>query len=216
VEHPCYQCGASVEDGIPFCPKCAAPQIRVALAGAAGTPAEAVGAAAAAYASHVPPFEIDWRRALPASLQAGLIAAILMIIPLGASFGLGMLAAGFLAVIFYRRRMPGSNLRPGKGAQLGAASGALGFVIYGIFTAVETMLRGTGNEVRKALVAAVEQAAARNPDPQAQQMMQYLKTPAGLTLVMILGLMVMFCLFVVVSSLGGALGAAMLRRKDQH
>jgi hypothetical protein len=159
---------------------------------------------------------IDWRRGLPAAAQSGLIAAILMIIPLGASFGLGMLAAGFLSVLFYRRRVPIGNLKPGKGAQLGAVSGALGFVVFGIFTALETTFLHSGAELRAALMQAVEQAATRSPDPQSQQLLQYLKSPPGLTLVMIMGLAVMFFAFLVLSSLGGALGAALLRRKDQR
>jgi hypothetical protein len=32
VEHPCQQCGTTVEDGRPFCPQCRAPQIHVQVA----------------------------------------------------------------------------------------------------------------------------------------------------------------------------------------
>src|ERR1035441_7204710 len=32
VEHPCQQCGITVEDGRPFCPQCRAPQIHVQVA----------------------------------------------------------------------------------------------------------------------------------------------------------------------------------------
>src|SRR5437660_9980738 len=32
MEHPCHKCGQAVEDGIPFCSHCGAPQIRVAVA----------------------------------------------------------------------------------------------------------------------------------------------------------------------------------------
>jgi hypothetical protein len=31
MDHPCYKCGHSVEDGKPFCSQCGAPQIRVLL-----------------------------------------------------------------------------------------------------------------------------------------------------------------------------------------
>ena len=43
---------------------------------------------------------------------------------------------------------------------------------------------------------AVDQAAARNTDPQAQQMIQYLRSPQGLIVVMGMGLIVMFFAFV--------------------
>jgi len=138
-----------------------------------------------------------------------------MFIPLGA-FGLGMIAAGVLAVLFYRRRNPGCNLTAGVGARLGALSGALGFTIFAIFTAIEVLVFHSGGELRSALLQAIQQSAARSTDPQAQQIVEYLKSPPGLVLVMSLGLIVMFVIFLFFSTLGGALGAALMRRKDQQ
>jgi len=217
VEHACYQCGASVEDGIAFCPQCNAPQIRIAGAEAIaqlGETSEATAAQSTSYAGALPATGIQWSQGLPASAIAGLVAAILMIIPLGA-FGLGMLAAGALSVVLYRRRNPAANLTPGMGARLGAVSGALGFGIFAIFTSVEVVVFRSGGQLRAALLEAVQQSAARSSDPQAQQLLEYLKTPQGLALVMVLGLIVMFVAFLVFSSLGGALGAALLRRKER-
>ena len=171
------------------------------------TPAQPTSYASAPQASG-----IQWSLALPAAALAGLVA-ILMIIPLGA-FGLGMLAVGALSVLLYRRRNPAANLTPGMGARLGAVSGALGFGIFAILTSVEMLVFRSGGQLRAALLEAVQQSAARSSDPQAQQLLEYLKTPQGLALVMVLGLIVMFVAFLVFSSLGGALGAALLRRKD--
>jgi len=136
-----------------------------------------------------------------------------MIVPFGA-FGLGMLAAGALSVALYRRRNPAANLTPAMGARLGALSGALGFGIFAILTSVEMVVFRSGGQLRTALLEAVQQSAARSSDPQARQLLEYLKTPQGLALVMVLGLIVMFVAFLVFSSLGGALGAALLRRKN--
>jgi len=137
-----------------------------------------------------------------------------MITPLGASFGLGMLASGFLCVLFYRRRVPYANPGPGMGARLGAVSGALAFVLFGVLTLLESAILRAGSEFRSVLLQALDQAASRNTDPQAQQWFQYLKTPPGLIVVMVIGLTSMFFAFLIFSSLGGAIGAAMLRRKD--
>jgi hypothetical protein len=161
------------------------------------------------------PKTIDWRQALPAAVLAGFISAVLMITPLGASFGLGMLASGFLCVLFYRRRVPHANPGPGMGARLGAVSGALAFVLFGVLTLLESAILRAGSEFRSVLLQALDQAASRNTDPQAQQLFQYLKTPQGLIVVMIIGLTSMFFAFLLFSSLGGAIGAAMLRRKDR-
>lgn len=212
MEHACYKCGSNVEDGIPFCPQCNAPQIRVE-----GASAEAVSAAELAGVSlpdHYDGTTIRWADALPSAALAGLIAAFLMFIPLGA-FGLGMLAAGVLCVLFYRRRNPLSNLTPGMGARLGLVSGTLGFGIFAVFSAVGTLIFHTGGQLRAAMLEAIEQSAARSSDPQAQQIIQYLKTPPGLALMMGLSLGVVLVAFLILSSLGGAVGAAMMRRKDR-
>jgi hypothetical protein len=217
VEHACYQCGASVEDGVAFCPQCNAPQIRIAGAEAIaqlGETSEAAAAQPTSYAGTPPATGIQWSQGLPASAIAGLVAAILMIIPFGA-FGLGMLAAGALSVVLYRRRNPAANLTAGMGARLGAVSGVLGFGIFAILTSVEVVVFRSGGQLRAALLEAVQQSAARSSDPQAQQLLEYLKTPQGLALVMVLGLIVMFAAFLLFSSLGGALGAALLRRKER-
>lgn len=217
MEHPCYQCGAAVEDGTAFCRHCNAPQIRVASAAPPAETALVPGAIEhhpPAYSSTPPINGLAWPPALRSAAHAGLIAAILMAIPLGASFGLGMIAAGFLAVLFYRRRVLQANLTSGLGIRLGALSGLFGFGIFAVISALEAAIFGSGGELRTALLQAVEQAASRNSDPQAQQMLQYLKTPPGLVVVMILGLVVMFFLFLVLASLGGVLGAVTLRKKE--
>jgi len=137
-----------------------------------------------------------------------------MAIPLGASFGLGMLAAGFLAVVFYRRRVPNASLRPGKGARLGVVSGALGFGMFAVVTSIQMVIFHSGDQLRAQLLDALQQSASRTSDPQAQQMLDYFRTPPGLVLMMIVGLIFMFIAFVLFSALGGALGAALLRRRD--
>jgi len=212
VEHPCNKCGATVEDGTPFCPNCAAPQIRVAAVPGLteAAPSVFLGQAQADRYSGVS--AIQWSQALPAAALAGLIAACLMFVPLGA-FGIGMLAGGVLALLFYRRRRPFGQLTPGMGAQLGAVSGVFGFVIFALFTAIEVLVFHSGGQLRAALLEAVEQSASRASDPQAQQVLNYLKSPPGLALVMAIGLAVMFVMFLLLSSVAGAVTAAFLRRR---
>lgn len=211
MEHPCYQCGASVEDGTAFCPQCNAPQIRVGSDASIPLPETTSRQPLVSSAGQAP---IQWSQALPAAALAGLIAAVLMFIPLG-GFGLGMAAAGVLAVIFYRRRNPIGDLTPGLGARLGAVSGTLGFGIFAVLTAIEVLVFQRGGELRAAMLEAIQQSAARSSDPQAQQILGYLKSPGGMALMMAIGLIVMFVVFLIFSSLGGALGAVLLRRKNR-
>jgi len=157
---------------------------------------------------------IQWSQALPAAALGGVIAAGLMFIPLGA-FGLGMISAGVLAVLFYRRRSPGGTLSAGMGARLGMVSGVLGFAIFAVFNAMEMLVFHSGSQLRTELREALEQSALRAPDPQAQQILTYLKSPPGLALVMALGLVVVFLAFLIFAGLGGALAAAVQRRKER-
>ena len=154
---------------------------------------------------------IVWARALPATALAGFIAAGLMIIP----FGLGTLIAGALSVAFYRRRNPAAQITPSIGARLGAVTGMMGFVFFSIFTAIGTAVFHLGRQLRETLLKAVEQSAARNPDPQAQHAVEFLKTPSGLTFMLVCLVIFLFVLFLVFSSLGGALGAWLQRRREQ-
>jgi hypothetical protein len=208
VEHPCYQCNAPVEEGVAFCPQCNAPLIRVAVPDETSElplplPLRPVLSAAG----------IQWPRALGPAAMAGFIASILMLFPLGA-FGLGMILAGILSVVFYRWRNPGSTLTSGMGARLGAMSGLLGFVMFLFFAAISASLAG-GSELRRILLQAVEQSAARANDPQSQRVLEFLRTPQGLAAVMIAGIAFAFVAFLVLTSLGGAIGAALLGRRPR-
>ena len=102
------------------------------------------------------------------------------------------------------------------GAKLGAVSGALAFAFLTVFLALwATVFRTTG-QIRQTMIEAVEQSAARSSSPQqAQQALEFLKTPAGFVVMMVVGLVTMFVVFLIFSSVGGAIGAALLRRKDR-
>jgi hypothetical protein len=168
----------------------------------------------------VPPYfgspvtnRIEWSQALPATALAGLIAAVLMMTPL-AGFGLGMLIGGSLSVVFYRRRIPVVHVTPGMGARLGMVTGILGGGIFAALLSIGTMLFHAWDGVRAKLIEVVEQTAARNPDPQAQQAMEFFKSPEGIVLLLTTALIGTLIAFVIFSGLGGALGAALLRRKE--
>jgi hypothetical protein len=207
VEHPCHKCGAAVEDGTAFCPQCNAPQIRVGF----GDSDSDSFSLAPGVTIPIGKGAIQWSQALPAAGLAGLISALLMFIPLGA-LGFGMITGGILAVLFYRRRHPG-EMSAGMGARLGLVSGVFGFGVFAVFTAIEVLVFHSGSQLRAALLEAIQQSAARSSEPQAQQWLEYFKTPPGLALIMGLGLLLTFVIFLILSSLGGALTAALLRRK---
>jgi hypothetical protein len=205
MEHAWDKCGAPVEEGTAFCPHCNRPLIRVDFSPEA-TPAPAPPQL---------PIGLQWSRALVPTIMAGLISSFLMLFPLGA-FGLGMILAGVLSVVFYRWRNAGADLTPGMGARLGAVSGVIGFVMFLFYTAISATVLGGGPQLRQALTQAIEQSASRATDPQAQRVMEFFRTPQGLATVMIAGIAFAFIAFLLLSTLGGALGAALLRRKPRQ
>lgn len=216
MEYPCHQCGTAVEQGTAFCPQCRAPQIRVSIPETFAPSAIASDPALSAlpaYFSSPLTTRIEWSQGLPATALAGLIAAVLMMTPL-AGFGLGMLIGGTLSVVFYRRRMPVAHVTPGMGARLGMVTGILGGGIFSALLSIGIILFSAWDTVREKLIDVVEQTAARNPDPQAQQAMEFFKSPQGIVLLLTTALIGTLLAFVVFSGLGGALGAALFRRKE--
>lgn len=213
MEHPCYKCGAGVEDGTPFCPRCNAPQIRVAgpepLADVAAAPEVAIEH----YASHAPlPSALEWPQALPSAGIALLVAILIIVV--SKSTGLGMLAAGFLSVVLYRRRCPATHVTVGMGARLGAFTGALGFGAVAATLALWTAFR-SGKEIHDAFLNYLQQSTAQSSDPRVQQVLDLFNTPDGFTFIMIFILIMTLVAFTIFSSLGGAIGAYLLHRKER-
>jgi tellurite resistance protein TehA-like permease len=198
-----------------FCPHCNAPLIRVAVAETVPSFRTIEGEVSSpiSYLS-APASRIDWAQAVPAAALAGFIGAILTVIPV-ATFGLGMFIGGALSVVLYRRRRFMADVTPGMGARLGIVSGLFGFAILTVPLAVGLAFFHMGDELRARMVVMVEQAAARSSDPQMQQIVEMVKTPDGSALFLSVGLILTFVAFVVVCGLGGAAGAALLRRKQR-
>jgi hypothetical protein len=226
MDQSCYKCGHAVEDGKAFCAQCRAPQIRVAmpeipvaLASVSGTAAEFPifppdpTIAPGSFSSPLSP-EIAWPAAIRTCAFAALIAAVVMafglIIPL-----LAILGAGFLAVILYRRQNRVWSVNARSGAQLGAVCGALFFAISAIFEALATAVFRTGGELRQKMIEGLQLAASRSSDPQVQAAFEQLKTPEGIALMMIFGMLVLLVFTIAAGALSGALTGAFLGRRNR-
>src|SRR5690348_4945365 len=110
MERECYRCGAKMEESAPFCPSCAAPQIRVSAPAPAeipatppldpGTPAslEPPAIPVQTPARRAMAWKIFLRIALPISLVAA--GAALMLGPLGL---LAPLVGAAMAISLYQR-----------------------------------------------------------------------------------------------------------------
>ena len=219
MDYPCHRCGAQVEEGTAFCRQCGAPQIRVAASEPAtqplppGTPddvqppAQPVPLQPQATASAV-----DWAQALRASAIVGALLAVAFVLPF-VGFLLWTVAAGAFAVALYRRRVPATTLTPGLGARIGAITGLFGFGVFAVLLSLSMLASRGSGRFRQMLQQVIEQAASRNPDPQVQEAMQRLMSPAGLAILVTLALIMFLVIFLALSSLGGALGARIFGKK---
>jgi hypothetical protein len=130
-----------------------------------------------------------------------------------AIFGPAFMAGGALSVLLYRRRANDKFPSPTTGARIGAASGGFGFLFPAIVAIATLVYRP--EELRQPMLDGMAQAGTRGYDPQKlQQMQQMLKTPEGLTLVVVFILCVLLVIFVTGSSIGGALYAAWIRKRS--
>ena len=216
MEQLCYKCGQTVEEGIPFCPHCSAPQIRVIVA---EPPVEAVlpaqsGAAAMSH-SQAPAVVLPtgWSAALRPCLLAAFSAVLLAV--LGLYPFVAMLITGFLAVLFYRQRWSGTAIRPSTGVRLGVLSGLLWFAIFSIVGAIQVLFLHKGPELRDGLLKLIEKAASQTTDPQLVAAFDRFKTPAGLEFLMVFLLVCFFFMSIALSIVGGALAGTILSRRRQ-
>jgi hypothetical protein len=211
-----------VEQGVPFCPHCAAPQIRVVIAEPAPPPL-AFAAAATAQDSAVLPasqtvpvlaLPMQWSQALKSCALAAVIASVAMVLKLMAPL-IAVVGAGFFAVAFYRRNSPGIMVRAGAGARLGALCGLFSSAMTAALGALRLVVLHEGEEIRKFLLDMIQQTAARYPDPQHQADLELLRSPTGLVVLMIFLLIAGLVMFLILGALGGALGGAILSRRDR-
>ena len=221
MDHPCHQCGQSVEDGKPFCLHCGAPQIRVNVPEplvpapeGLGTGPSADGATNLGY-STMPAHSLPASLPLavrPTALAAG-VAVFLMF--LGLNPFVAALGAGFLAVALSRRLGAETAMLAAAGFKLGALSGLFLFAVSTILETLVVVFLHKGAEVRSQIMEKVQQAAARYPGPEVQPFLDFAKSPGGFTFLLAASLIFGLVTFVALGGLGGAIGAALLGRRDR-
>jgi len=219
MDHPCHKCGHSIEDGKAFCSQCGAPQIRVAIGESSGfTPGEDSSLTSRAETqipillqAPKPPGGIAW----PGAIRACGIAAVLCIAVVSLRLVpllLGLLGAGILAVILYHRRNPILPMTARSGAQLGAATGLISAGISAVFSLPVILVLQSGGPLRQDLLDRLQQFASRSSDPQVQATLDLLKTPAGVTK-LVLATVGLFLLSIAMSGIAGALAGLFIARR---
>jgi hypothetical protein len=220
MDHPCYKCGHSIEDGKPFCLQCGAPQIRVAMPEVAERSAEEnissnnaspFSPDSSVVASTTLSTGIQWPRALRVCAVAALISLVVMSLRLMVPL-LAFLGAGCLAVILYRSRNPIWKANARTGAQLGAVTALFSSSIAALFYTILLTALQAGGQFRQQLLDSLQQAVARSNDPQMQASLDFLKNPEGLAN----RLIILFVVSVAAGSIAGALTGAFIGRRNRR
>jgi len=221
MQNSCYRCGRPVERQIAFCAACGAPQIRVS------TPEQPLNVPEEQ--QNVPPVfperpfppsarlassvaGIAWKDFIHAATPLAALTGIVTV-PL-APLGLFVLLPVNLiwAIARYRRNRP-LAIRAGQGARMGAMMGALSFGFFlPCFLATITLW---GTQYHEMMIARINEIAAQNPDPQAQQMTQWLATPHGLIVFTAMGLGTILLIFLVIGMGSGALAVALGKARNR-
>lgn len=200
MERPCYQCGLVVEDFIPFCPQCRAPQIRVisTIPVPQTTPLGVLRRVSLPGVQSTGTAKVDWGNALPSAILAVLVASLITIVFVGIP-AIGLLLAGVLCVVFYRQRNRSARITRWIGAKLGATSGALAVGIIAAF--------GSKLDLHQKVQQGMQTAMERNSDPVARKMLQDLVSQHYHALMA--AIILLLLLFAMV---GGVLGAMLMNR----
>lgn len=153
---------------------------------------------------------LDRQAAVRSALNAGAIAAVLCLLPLG--FIVAMPMSGYFGVRLYRRRSAGPSLTPGAAFKLGALSGLFGFLIFTPLAVVLMLAAHAEDKIRTMIIEDLQRAQAVYPDHRLQWL-DYFTTPRGMVAYVILSAVLICMAFVMFSGAGGAISAMLFRKR---
>jgi hypothetical protein len=219
MQSDCHRCGHPIEGQLAFCPACGAPQIRVSRASEPAQQETAVSdsglPAPPLPGSHFPvqlstSAGIDWRYFLRTAIPLAVLTDVLTVTlhPLALFV---FLPANLVWAISRYRRHGALNIGTGQGARMGAMMGLLSFAFFLAYFLVG--LSFLHAQYREVMIAQIHQISAQNPDPQAQQMLQWFATPDGLITFTAIALITILLICLAVGSGSGAMAIAL--RKDR-
>ncbi len=202
-------CGTELPDNARFCHQCGKPQREEDVV---VTPEPLHPELLPPLAHPVsPPINFSNPVAVRVAVLCASMSALLNFLPL-ISLGccLWITGAGFFSAVLYARRT-GVLLSSSQGARLGWLTGLLTFVMTLVLTAVNFVMLRSGGGFREALRRSMERISAQ--DQITQQVLDFLTSPAGLT-VFLLGYIVLGFIFIASLCIaGGALGAKVMEKE---
>jgi hypothetical protein len=221
MQSDCHRCGQFIEGQPAFCPSCGAPQIRVLRAtetsqeetiasGSVLPPSPLPGTALPSQLSSTS--GIDWKYFLRTAIPLAALTDVLTMTLHPLAIFVFLPANLVWAISRYTRQRP-IVIRSGQGARMGALMGLLSFVFFAAFFLVSISFQRT--QYHDLMVSQIHQISAQNPDPQAQQVLQWFTTPDGLIAFTAFALITLLLLCLALGSGSGALVGA-LRKEKRH
>jgi hypothetical protein len=210
-----------MEGQIAFCSACGAPQIRVSRA---IEPALQETSAPESSLSSVPPPDshlpsglallvgIDWKYFLRTAAPLAALTDILTMAVHPLAFFVLLPANLLWAISRYRRSRPAA-ISSGQGAGMGTVMGLLSFAFFLVFFLVTVSFQH--GQYRDIMITRIHEIAAQNPDPQAQQMLQWFATPDGLVTFTAIALVTILLICLVIGTGTGALAVALGKDRKQ-
>jgi hypothetical protein len=219
MQSDCHRCGHPIEGQLAFCPACGAPQVRVSRASEPAQQETAVSdsglPAPPLPGSHFPvqlspSAGIDWRYFLRTAIPLAVLTDVLTVTlhPLALFV---FLPANLVWAISRYRRHGALNIGTRQGAKMGAMMGLLSFAFFLAFFLISISFQHA--QYRDVMITQIHQLSAQNPDPQAQQMLQWFATPDGLITFTAIALVTILLICLAVGSGSGAMAIAL--RKDR-
>jgi len=158
---------------------------------------------------------ITWSTALPKAAISGFATVVLLVAILALTKSAFFLLVviplgGIISVWLYARGKDPSEIVAGTGARVGAVTGLFSYLIYGIIVAAQ--ISSQKGIIEETMRKAIEQAVARNPNPETQAMMNQIMTPEGIATILAVSAVIFLFVFLIFGALGGSVGAAMVRR----
>lgn len=157
--------------------------------------------------------------ALRSAILVGVIAGMLTLLPSVPITVLIMIAAGAISVRVYRARIA-RNVSGAEAFRLGSLTGLFCSLLKTVVSVAAILIPEGRAEMMKQLEVQVAAAMARNPDAASQQMVtqmaDWFRTPDGFATMFMIGLVVVLLLSMLLSGLGGLLGASLFGRQNSR
>jgi hypothetical protein len=154
---------------------------------------------------------VRWSNAFPKCLLAGGITALAVLLAGHVLLILiALIVGGALGVWFYSRGEWAPPINTGIGARIGAVTGLVGFGIYSVLFAVAFLFQR--DKFFEGIKNAIQEAATRNPNPQAQQIVNQFLTPEGMAVLVTVSAVLLLFIFLIFCTIGGAVGTKLVKR----